>query len=527
MPNKWTIISVIGLCLLFIALQWNSFNAPFERDEGSYAYGAWLMTQNRVPYVDTFEHKPPLIYLPYLLAFFIDAAALWPVRLLAFLSFALTVGLVGLTAGREFGQRAGLIAMWLAVPLVMFPPLTPHAANTEKFMILPLMGLVAIYVFSRGKPGSWPLFWAAVCGMAAILYKPIAVFAVLFVFVVWLVESWKERRSARETTANILFASGGAGLTFVLVMGYFLARGAGPAFWEQAVEFNRYYLASAGGLTFDFLFRHLGNFVRYWPALIFLLFWILVKRPKRAWFYLGLLTVSLATIFNTPYGHYYIMLMPIWAIISAISLDSLVGQISLSLKRPAWGGWLAFILMFLTLGSMLWPVRDWFILSPQEITARSYGMLNPFVEAPLVARKVAELTVPGDRVFVAGSEPEILYYAKRLAPSRQTNMYALMIDHPKALFYQKELISDLEKRPPKIIVWSRSPLSWLARQSSPRLVFAYLDKLLSERYDLVGGSIRHFASAHWQEPLKKKTYASCGLKVYKLKKRFDAGRGRL
>ena len=95
MPNKWTIISVIGLCLLFIALQWNSFNAPFERDEGSYAYGAWLMTQNRVPYVDTFEHKPPLIYLPYLLAFFIDAAALWPVRLLAFLSFALTVGLVG------------------------------------------------------------------------------------------------------------------------------------------------------------------------------------------------------------------------------------------------------------------------------------------------------------------------------------------------------------------------------------------------------------------------------------------------
>jgi hypothetical protein len=300
-------------------------------------------------------------------------------------------------------------------------------------------------------------------------------------------------------------------------MGYFIARGGFLAFWEQVVVFNRYYLAASGGPALEFLFRHIGTFARYWPALFILLFWVLVKRPARAWFYLGLLAVSLATIFNTPYGHYYIMLMPVWAIVGAVSLSSLADQIILIARRPAWGGLITFALVSAVLVSMLWPVRDWLFLPPTEITARCYGILNPFVEAPIVARRVAELTGPDDRVFAAGSEQEILYYAKRLAPSRQTNIYALMIEHPKALAYQKELIGDLERRPPKIIVWSRSPLSWLVRQSSPRLIFTYLDELLKKRYDLVGGSIRQAASAYWQEPLRKETYGACSLKVYRLK----------
>ncbi|MDD5594079.1 MAG: glycosyltransferase family 39 protein [Candidatus Margulisbacteria bacterium] len=515
----WTILSIIGICLLFVVLQWNSFNAPFERDEGHYAYGAWLLTQGHVPYVDTFEQKPPLIFFPYLLAVLINSAAFWPVHLIAFISFALTVGLLGLTVTREFGQRAGLIAMWLITPMVMLPYLTPFAANTEKFMILPLMGLLAIYVFNRDKPGNWPWFFAAVCGAATILYKQIAIFAVLFIFLVWLVENWRREKSVGSLLPRILFALAGAVLTFVLVTGYFFARGGWPGFWEQTVEFNRYYMAASGGLTFNFLFNHLKIFLYYWQALFFLLIWFLIKRPLRWGFYLGLLLISLASIFNTPYGHYYIMLMPFWAIVSAVALDSLIDQIAIRFK-PAMKGWVTFALVFLVLLSMLWPVRSWYFMTPTEVTSRSYSLLNPFVEAPIVAQRVADLTKPDDYVFVAGTEQEILYYAKRLGPTRFGGMYGLMIEHPKALAYQQELVAELGKHPPKVIVWVRSPLSWLVRRSSPRLIFQYLDKLLKERYELVGGSIRRGDSAYWQEPLKKETYGSCSIKVYKLKARY-------
>jgi hypothetical protein len=519
----WTVVSVIGLCCLFILLQWNSFNAPFERDEGHYAYGAWIMTRGLVPYIHTFEMKPPLIFLPYLLALLIDPNSVWPVHLIAFLSLALTVILVGLTVHHEFGQRAGLIAMWFVAPMVMFPPLTPYAANTEKFMILPLMGLLTIYVFNRERPGRWPWFWAAVCGLAAILYKPIALPAVLFIFLVWSVENWRRERSVRDAGLKIAYASAGALLTLILVTGYFFARGGFPGFWEQTVEFNRYYIASSGGQAFSFLFAKLRNFVSCWPALFVLLIWLLIKRPPRAWFYLGLLAVALATIYSTPYGHYYILLMPLWAIVSALALDSLAGQIGSSFKRPEWAGKIAIVLMFVILGSMLWPVRNWLFLSPAQVTAKSYGIYNPFIEAPLVAKRVAELTKPDDYVFIAGTEQEILYFAKRLKPMRFSSLYELMLEHPRNLAYQQETIHSLELNTPEVIVWVRSPLSWMAAKSSPELIFNYLDQLLNARYRLVGGAIRQGSTAYWQEPLRRETSGNCTIMIFELKKKAIKG----
>ena len=512
----WTVSALIVFCLFFVLLQWNGINAPFERDEGHYAYGAWIMTKGGLPYVNTFEQKPPLIFFPYLLALLINPSALWPVHLIAFFSFALTVVLLGLLAGREFGRRAGWLVIWLAVPMVMFPPLNPYAANTEKFMILPLAGLLAIYAFNRERAGPWPWFWGAVCGLATILYKQIAVLVVLYVFLVWLYESYQAKRTPRELIVNCLYALAGAAATLVMVTGYFFARGAWPGFWEEAVVYNRYYFASTGGLTTVFLANFIKLFFRSWPALFYLLAWVLVRRPARVSFYLGLLAAGLLTVFNSPYGHYYIMLMPLWAIVSAAALDSLIEQFTVTFQRPAWRDWLTVILGFFVVLSLIWPVRDWLRLSPTELTARSYGYLNSFVEAPLVARRVAELARPDDYVYIAGTEQEILYYAKRLGPTRVVGMYAMMLDQTKALAYQQEVVRDLEQKRPAVIVWVRSPLSWLARPSSPRLIMQYLNKLMKARYVLVGGSLRRDAAAEWQEPLKKENDGICSIKVYKL-----------
>jgi hypothetical protein len=515
----WTVVSLIGLIILFIALQGNCLNIPFERDEGNYAYGAWVMTKGLVPYVNTFEQKPPLIYVPYLLALLINSRACWPVHLIAALSFLMTVMLVGLIANREHGKRAGLMSMWLSVPMVMLPYLTPFAANAEKFMILPFCGLLAIYVFNRRRSGNDAWFWAAVCGMATLLYKQIAVFSVLYIFALWLFDDWQQHRSAKTTLTRTIYALAGGLATFFLVCGYFFARGGWPGFWEQTVIYNRYYASSFGGLTLDNFFSNLRMFYYYWPALFLLLIWYLIKRPARAGFYLGLLIVSVGSIFITPYAHYYIMVMPIAALICASSFDSLMGQLSGFLNRPKWALLLYPALAALILVSLLWPVRSWYFMPPNEVLTRSYSQLNPFVEAPIVGERVAALTAPDDYIYVAGTEPEILYYSKRVCPARINGVYALMMDNPLAEVYQKELIRDLDHFPPRVIVWVRSPLSWLTRPNSPRLIFNYFAKLLKERYRLVGGTIRQGATAYWQEPLRKETYGNCSLMVYELKRR--------
>ena len=116
----------------------------------------------------------------------------------------------------------------------------------------------------------------------------------------------------------------------------------------------------------------------------------------------------------------------------------------------------------------------------------------------------------------AEHEAEALPAKLRPADYKDPGMYAMMLDQPKALAYQQEVVRDLEQKRPAVIVWVRSPLSWLARPSSPRLIMQYLNKLMKARYVLVGGSLRRDAAAEWQEPLKKENDGICSIKVYKL-----------
>jgi len=59
------LIYLAALLILFVALRFNSFSAPFERDEGEYAYSAWIMRNGSMPYKNAFLQKPPLIIYTY------------------------------------------------------------------------------------------------------------------------------------------------------------------------------------------------------------------------------------------------------------------------------------------------------------------------------------------------------------------------------------------------------------------------------------------------------------------------------
>src|SRR5438445_13817343 len=50
-------LGVLGICLLFVVLRWNSHNVPLVRDEGEYAYAAQLLRHGLVPYRDAFLQK--------------------------------------------------------------------------------------------------------------------------------------------------------------------------------------------------------------------------------------------------------------------------------------------------------------------------------------------------------------------------------------------------------------------------------------------------------------------------------------
>ncbi|MBP5788048.1 MAG: glycosyltransferase family 39 protein, partial [Kiritimatiellae bacterium] len=118
------------------ALQWNWFSMPLERDEGEYAYAAWLMrTGKGVPYRDSFLQKPPMIVYTYgLVESLAPGSDKIGFRVAGFLAALAPAGLVWRLGKRDFGGRAGLWGAWLWVlflqQLTMFNSV---AANVEKF----------------------------------------------------------------------------------------------------------------------------------------------------------------------------------------------------------------------------------------------------------------------------------------------------------------------------------------------------------------------------------------------------------
>jgi hypothetical protein len=125
------------------------------------------------------------------------------------------------------------------------------------------------------------------------------------------------------------------------------------------------------------------------------------------------------------------------------------------------------------------------------------------------------LTSPNDYVFVAGSEPQILCYAKRFSPTRFVIAYPLMFPTPLAEGYQREAVQDLERHPPAVIVFARADTSWLRQKRTPPVFLAYLEKLLAVHYDRLGGWVADGQSGRWQEPLSDQDLPNSSLVLFR------------
>jgi hypothetical protein len=306
----------------------------------------------------------------------------------------------------------------------------------------------------------------------------------------------------------------GALVASAVILAPFLARDGGKRLWECTVVFNRYYTGLAG-FGIAALWQTLQQLLADWWILFLLPAILVVKHRPRVGFWLAMFLAAWVSTGASSHGHYYLVVMPFWALLAAVAINDLaaLGAAELKWSQPGLRrGFTAVVLVLLCL-----PDLPWLACAKPEFAAVKAGGGNPFPESTAVARRVAELTSPNDYVFVAGSEPQILSYAKRLSPSRFVIAYPLMFPTPLAGGYQREAERDLERHPPAVIVLVQSPLSWLAQAQSPLGFLNFLEKLLSAHYEPVGGWVVEGPSGRWQEPLPAQDRPSASLVVFRRK----------
>jgi hypothetical protein len=423
-------------------------NVPLDREEGEYAYIGWRMGLHELPYRDWVDQKPPGIFWVYRLALALSSEPVRGFHLAGALFAAASAGALFLLARRFLGTFWAAAAGVLLGLLSADPTAQGNAANTELLMQLPLL-LALLALFGAGTGSGHRRRLMVLCGVlagVAALFKQSAAFHWIFLVLIYPMFCEKGERR-RRTIAFAAWSAVGAAVVWGGVMAYFLLNHAGPAFLHSVVLHNLDDIGLLGPTERLAHFKEAVANLCQSQAIIWL-FCIagganLLGRHQRRWFSFLLLWALTSAVGVNISGsflpHYFQSLLPPLALAAALGAASLENARGWMLA-PAWLRRAVLVGALAVLPAVaMFPFL--FRYTPAESVRRIYPG-DPFAEMPGLGQRLAEVTRPEDRVFVYGSEPELLFYARRASASRY--LYLSQLFGPFEDAQEKQLAASLE-----------------------------------------------------------------------------------
>ena len=507
-PAPLIAVGLVLIILLTVVIRLGLVDVPLERDEGEYAYGGQLILQGRLPYQQMHSMKLPGIYMVYACMLAMLGQTHQAIHLGLVAVNAATILLVFLLARRLYDPLAGMGAAAFFAVLSLMPSVQGISANAEHFVVLLALG--GLYLLLRALEEKQPaiLFLSGLLlGFGFLIKQHTAVF-ILFGGIYILYDLFC-RRPVKWPTAIArtgLFILG-AGLPYGMTCLFFMYAGSFDKFWFWTFEYARTYSKQMPIQTGWYLFGKNSFAILKSAPLIWLLFFIGVvtlwgqQQPKPRSAFAGMLLAFsfLATsigFFFRP--HYFILLLPASAILAGVSLSAIQMRLLKNHSIAIKYGFMLLMAGIFVFVSLYQHRKLLFQMTPQQVARAIYG-LNPFPEAPEVARFVAANTQADDRIAVLGSEPEIYYYSRRRSAANYIYMYPLMEGHRYALEMQREMAEQIESARPKVLIIVNVPTSWLKTGDSHSFIMTWMRKYQAENFTLVGivDIYQHDSKYHW------------------------------
>ncbi len=461
-------------------------DVPLERDEGEYAYGAQLLLAGERFYHGFYTMKLPGIHLAYAALISIFGPAARGIHSGLALIDALSGAALFILARRFWGGLCAVAALAAFLLMALGISVQGYQANAEHFVLLP--ALAGLVLLTQAAPGGRNrlLFASGLCLGTAIAMKQHGVLFAAFSTLMLIVEAARDRERRRLLIGGLLAHAAGLALPLGILLGAIAAHGDFGRFYFLCVSYARHYISiqpPAAALR-DLLWALRGLF-RDAPV-----FWILAAiglarsfradtgRPQARFAVLFLLFSFLATVPGLWFRpHYFILLLPAVALLAGIG----VAQFASDRRRaPAW------MLLLFAVGHTLFAQRQvLFQLDPAQISRKTYWTM-PFTEAIPIADFVRENTGPRDTVAIVGSEPEILFYARRRSATGYIYGYPLTEPHPFMDRMIDEMIREVESSRPKIVIHESGMWSWGTQVAARRRIAAWVQAYTDRDYEQVG-----------------------------------------
>jgi Dolichyl-phosphate-mannose-protein mannosyltransferase len=453
---RQTILVVAGLILITAAVRIPLLNVPLERDEGEYAYIAWRLGHNELPYRDWIDQKPPAIFWVYRAALALPLEPIRAVHFAALLFAAASSCALFFLALRFLSRFWAFMAATLFTLLSADPFAQGTAANTELFMLVPLILSQIAFVKAVGNPRN--ILPMLVCGALmgiAIAFKQVAAVNWFLLIALYPIFAAPEKRW-RAAIAFAIWSLGGLLAIAGIVGLYFWTRHGLSELIDNVFTHNLEYI---GAMTWSDRLQFCSETIAR-LARTETLVWIfsamglitLVITRKEKWFVFlaGWLITSMIGVSASGYffPHYFEQLLPPLALIAAF------GAQWLSELRPWRSSWIPPALFGLLL--VVLPLKTlcpfWFSYTPADAVRTIYPG-NFFAEMPEFAARIAQVTSSEQRVFVFGAEPELLFYAQRVSATRYIFLFPLYGPYRNARQKQTAAADEIQRASPAAAVY--------------------------------------------------------------------------
>ena len=510
-PRQWALLLLALILACTAGARLKAIELPLERDEGEYAYGGQLLLQGVPPYQAAYNMKFPGIYAGYAAILAVFGETTRGVHLGLLLVNAAAIVLVYLLGTWLAGRLGGVVAAASYAVLSASPSVLGLAGHATHFLVVPALGGVALLLRSRERGELGTVFLAGMLFGLAVLMKQHAIFFAIFGIVDTLLISRAVRRLSwgRTLVRTGALLLGIVAPVVVMVL-YLLHSRVFDLFWFWTVDYARLYAAQLSPAEGWSSFLHnfpvaIGPSVLLWllAGVGLIVAWLQRDRGRALW----VSGLALGSILATVPGywfrpHYFIVMLPIVAMLAGLAVASLGRFLSRGAVAPAWSLAICATIAAACLAPSIRDIADLIVRSPFAMSRRLYGT-DPFPEALEISRHITENTAPEARIVVLGSEPQIYFHSRRRSGTAHIYTYGLMelvrgpvevgaalpavwVPQPHARRMQDEMIHDLESGGPEYVVFAQVATSWLARPESDQHILEWARAHVPERYDLVG-----------------------------------------